>query len=193
MKKRRATSFALLPLVLVSLSLGACSEESSQNTDGAVNRVEVDLGDGSISFLLPEGFHELTGKETTTERLSHNGSQFAFGVEGGDVEIIVSLTDIPAEESEMAYFLSGMAETISKGLPGYVELTKEVQEINGVNWGRLEFQANDGDSEIHMDNYITCLSGRSLMVYVYALEDLYAEYRQDLMAAVESFELRGGC
>lgn len=193
MEKRRATGFVLLPLLLVSLFLGACSRESSQNAEGVANRVEVELGDGSISFLLPDGFHELTGKETATERLSHNGSQFAFGVEGGDVEIVVTLTDIAGEESIIDDDLSRMAETISKGLPGYVELTKEVQEINGVNWGRLEFQVNDGDSEIHMDNYITCLSGRSLMVYVYALEDLYAEYRQDLMAAVESFELRGGC
>ncbi len=195
MKKRSATSFVLLPLLLVSLSLGACSEESSQNTEGVASRVEVDLGDGSLSFLLPEGFHELTGKETSTKWLSHNGPQFAFGIEGMTVNIIVGLTDTPAEESEigdyLSGYLSGMAEAISKGVPGYIELTNEVQEINGVDWGRLEFQSSA--SEIHMGSFITCLGGRILMVNVNATTDLYAEYQQDLMAAVESFELRGGC
>lgn len=191
MKKRRATSFVLLPLLMVSLYLGACSEESSQNTEGVANRVEVKLGDGSLSFLLPEGFHELTGKETSTKWLSHNGPQFAFGIEGMTVNIIVGLTDAQAKESEIADYLSGMAEAISRGVPGYIELTNEVQEINGVDWGRLEFQSSA--SEIHMGSYITCLGGRILMVNVNATTDLYAEYQQDLSAAVESFELRGGC
>lgn len=187
----------LLPLLLVSLTPGACSRESSQNAEGVAKRVEVDLGDGSLSFLLPEGFHELTGKETPTKWSSHNGPQFAFGIEGATVNIIVSLTDIRVEEFEigdyLSGYLSGMAEATSRGVPGYVELTKGVREINGVNWGRLEFQSNAVHSEIHMDNYITCLSGRSLMVNVYAEPGLYAEHQQDLIAVVESFELRGGC
>lgn len=191
MKKRSATNFVLLPLLMVSLYLGACSEESSQNTEGVANRVEVELGGGSISFLLPEGFHEFTGEKTTTKLSSHDGLQFAFGIEGMYANIIVSLTDTPAEESGIADYLSGMAEVISRGVPDYVELTNELREINGADWGRLEFQSNAFD--IHMDNYITCLSGRSLMVNVYAAAGLYAEYRQDLIAAVESFELRGGC
>lgn len=196
-RKRRAKSFVLLPLLLVSFSLGACSRESSQNTEGEAKRVEVELGDGSLSFLLPEDFHELTGKDTTTRWSSHNGPQFAFGIEGATANIVVSLTDIRAEEfgndDYVSGFLSGMAEATSRGVPGYVELRREVLEINGVNWARLEFQGNTGNSELHMDNYITCLSGLGLVVYVYATADLYGEYQQDLVTAIESFELRGGC
>lgn len=193
MKKRRATSFVLLPLLLVSLSLGACSEESSQNTEGVANRVEVDLGDGSLSFLLPEGFHDLTGKETVNKRSIYKGPQFAFAIEGATLVIAGVLIDARGEESGMADFLSGMAEATSRGVPGYVELTNEVREINGAKWDRLEVQSNREDSEIHMDNYITCLSGRILWVNVSATAALYAEYQQDLTAAIESFELHGGC
>lgn len=193
MKKRRATSFVLLPLLLVFLSLGACSEESSQNTEGVANRVEVDLGDGSFSFLLPEGFHELTGKETKYKRLSHNGLQFAFGIEGATLVIAVVLLDARVDETGIADYLSAMAEGFSRAGPEYVELTNEVREINGVNWGRLESQSHRVDSEIYMDNYITCLGGRPLWVIVSATTDLYAEYQQDLNAAIESFELRGKC
>lgn len=193
MKRRRATSFVLLPVFLVFLSLGACSEESSQNADGVSNRAEVDLGDGSFSFLLPEGFQEFIGKETTNKRSSHKRPGFAFGIEGTTMAIAVVLTDIRVEESDIADYLSGMAEAFSKKLPGYVELTKEVREINGVTWGRLELLSHKGDSELHMDNYITCLSGRSLLVNVSATEVLYAEYKQDLIAAIESFELHGRC
>lgn len=197
-KKRRARSFVLLPLFLVFLYPGACSEQSSQNTEGTAKRVEVDLGDGSFSFLLPEGFHELTGKEGTTTRWSSlNGPHYAFSIEGAHLVIVIVLTDILAEEfgsdEYLSGFLSGMAERFSSTRPGYAELTREVREINGVNWGRLESQSHKGDSEIRLDNYVTCLGGRILMVNLSATTDLYAEYQQDLNAAIESFELRGRC
>lgn len=86
-----------------------------------------------------------------------------------------------------------MTKAFSEKLPGYVELTKEVREISGVTWGRLEVLSHRADSELHMDNYVTCLNGRSLLVNVSATEALYAEYQQDLIAAIDSFELRGRC
>lgn len=183
----------LLPLFLVFLFLGACSEQSSQNAEGMANRVEVDLGDGSFSFLLPEGFHELTGKESVYDRSSHIRLRFAFGIEGETLVIAVVLVDARVEESGIADYLSAMAEGFSRVDPEYVELTNEVREINGVNWGRLESQSHRDESKIYMDNYVTCLGGRPLWVVVSATTDLYAEYKQDLNAAIESFELRGRC
>lgn len=92
MKRRRVVSFVLLPLLLAIFSLGACSDDRSLNTDNEAKRVEVDFGGGSLSFLLPEGFQEFTGKETTSKRSIHNRSGFAFGIEGTTMVIAVVLT-----------------------------------------------------------------------------------------------------
>lgn len=185
--RRSNIAIAAIAFVLLAVSIGA------QETQAQETAERVQLRDGRISFVLPEGFKAMS-KEDIAFKFGRNGAAyapaFAYSNERQNVSVAVTFggSGFRAEQlDELKKFLESHLE---RSIPVVEWIERELITRDGRRWIHLHLKAEAVDTDIVNDIYGTLFDGQLLMFNFNSTVAQYEKHKESLRRSAQTITVK---
>lgn len=181
MKLKR--SLGLL-VILLTLLLSGCSEETSAEEQETVETeevteealVEVELMNGAISMKMPEEFSSMKDELITADYPPENIPDEIYVNAENTVNIIFKHDDLPLAPNEIDSYIEKMT-TLLNDSDTLVLLSSGVNEVDGHDIGYLNIVTEQGEKQIYNSVWVTSLEGKAFFGSVNCYDDVAVEFK----------------
>lgn len=149
------------------------------------------FGDGKISLVIPEKFNRMSKEMVDQKYPRGTAPEYVFSNAKTTVSIAAGYK--PGADLSIAQlpkFKAYMENTFERNVPGLRWITREIAEINGRRWIRLEFQSNAVDTEIINSVLMTALDNGLVTLNFNATVGDYPAYKATLRQSQRSIKVK---
>lgn len=150
---------------------------------------EVALGDGSITFAVPDDFTELSRTEIKTKFPSVNAPEQVVGNAARSTTIAYQLKDAPVKIADLPDVKKAFTQVFDRVIPVIEWKENAIVELAGRKWVLMEMTSRAIDQDIHNIVLITSYRGRMLMFNFNSTKREFVEMEEVLRKSIKSIQL----
>jgi hypothetical protein len=168
------------PLVPVILALLAC----------ATSAKDVNLDGGSVTFVVPDDFSELSQAEINAKYPSVNAPKQVIGTESRATTIAYQLQPQPVKESDLPEVQKAFTQIFDRVIPGIEWKQNAIVDMNAQKWLVMEMTSRAIDQDIHNIVLITPHRGKMLMFNFNSTKKDFPKMERLLRDSIKSITLK---
>lgn len=148
------------------------------------------FANGKVSLAVPEDFERMSREMVDKKYPRGNAPEHVFSNAATTVSLAGGYTpDANLTRERLPEFKTYMEGTLERTVPGLRWIARDIVDIAGKPWIRLEFQSNAIDTEIHNIMLMTDLDNGMAGVNFNATVGEYEAYRARLAASEASIRV----
>ena len=151
---------------------------------------DVSIDGGSVTFVVPDDFTELSQAEINVKYPSVNAPKQVIGTEGRATTIAYQLHAQPVKESDLPDVQKAFTQIFDRVIPGIEWKQNALVDLVGQKWLVLEMTSRAIDQDIHNIVLITPHKGKMLMFNFNSTKKDFPKMEKLLRDSIKSITLK---
>ena len=157
---------------------------------GLVSAKDISLDEGSVSFVVPDDFTELTEAEITLKFRSARAPKQVVGNEGRTTSIAYQFQEQPTKQSDLPEVQKAFTPLFDRMIPGIEWKQNALVDLAGQKWLLMEMTSRAVDQDIHNIVLITSHKGKMLMFNFNSTKKEFQKMEKLLRQSINSIKLK---
>jgi hypothetical protein len=166
-------------ILIAVLALLSCSASAK----------EVSIDGGSVTFVVPDDFTELSQEEINSKYPAVNAPKQVIGAAGRTTTIAYQLKAQPVKESDLPDIQKAFTQVFDRLIPGIEWKQNALVDLVGQKWLLLEMTSRAIDQDIHNIMLITPHKGQMLMFNFNCTKKDFSKMEKVLRDSIKSIKL----
>jgi hypothetical protein len=151
---------------------------------------DVSIDGGSVTFVVPDDFTELSQAEINAKYPSVNAPKQVIGTEGRATTIAYQLQAQPVKESDLPEVQKAFTQIFDRVIPGIEWKQNALVDMVGQKWLVMEMTSRAIDQDIHNIVLITPHKGKMLMFNFNSTKKDFPKMEKLLRDSIKSITLK---
>ena len=151
---------------------------------------DVSIDGGSVTFVVPDDFTELSQAEINAKYPSVNAPKQVIGTEGRATTIAYQLQPQPVKESDLPDVQKAFTQIFDRVIPGIEWKQNGLIDLVGQKWLVMEMTSRAIDQDIHNIVMITSHKGKMLMFNFNSTKKDFPKMEKSLRYSIKSITLK---
>ena len=152
--------------------------------------MEVTFDGGSVSFVVPDDFTELTTEEITAKYPAANAPKNVVGNKGRTTSIAYQLQEQKVKLSNLPDVKKAFTQVFDRVIPGIQWKQNALVDFAGQKWLLMEMTSQAIDQDIHNIVLITSHKGKMLMFNFNSTKTEFPKVQKALRDSIKSITLK---
>lgn len=149
----------------------------------------VTLFDGRLTFTLPDGFAIMPPKLKKLKYPNANRPKYIYSNTKTTTSIAVNTMEARLTDSQLPDFRNFIEKSMKRMVPGCRILKRDLINLNGTRWAKLELKSNAIDTDIHNILLMAALDGQPVMFNFNATNDEYPRIKKALEKGINTIRI----